>query len=153
SWGYMLGRGATTVWELWNGDTANPAMNSGNHLMLLGDFAAWLYEDLAGIKSDPAHPGFKNIVIQPHPVEGLDFVRASHLSPYGRISTEWQRKGEVFTLRISIPVNTTAVVNVPNDDASKVMESGTAPNVNKNIHIVQNDSGVATYELGSGSYE
>ena len=44
---------ARTIWELWNGDTANPAMNSGNHVMLLGDVLIWLYEDLAGIKESP----------------------------------------------------------------------------------------------------
>ena len=52
SWGYMAEQGATTIWELWNGNTANPAMNSGNHVMLLGDFLPWCYENLAGIKSE-----------------------------------------------------------------------------------------------------
>ena len=51
SWGYMIKKGATTIWELWNGDTANPAMNSRNHVMLLGDLLIWFYEDLAGIKN------------------------------------------------------------------------------------------------------
>ena len=43
SWGYMVRQGATTIWELWNGDTADPAMNSGNHVMLLGDLLLWKY--------------------------------------------------------------------------------------------------------------
>ena len=43
----MIKKGATTIWELWNGDTANPAMNSRNHVMLLGDLLIWFYEDLA----------------------------------------------------------------------------------------------------------
>jgi alpha-L-rhamnosidase len=46
SWGYMVKHGATTIWELWNGDTANPAMNSHNHIMLLGDLMAWFYQDI-----------------------------------------------------------------------------------------------------------
>ena len=50
SWGYEVENGATTIWELWNGDTANPAMNSANHVMLLGDLITWLHEDLAGIE-------------------------------------------------------------------------------------------------------
>ena len=49
-WGYMIGKGATTIWELWNGDTADPAMNSGNHVMQIGDLGVWLYEYLAGIR-------------------------------------------------------------------------------------------------------
>src|SRR6185369_10171173 len=52
SWGYMVDQGATTIWELWNGNTADPAMNSGNHVMLVGDLAVWMYEYLAGIRTD-----------------------------------------------------------------------------------------------------
>ena len=49
-WGYMISKGATTVWELWNGDTADPSMNSGNHVMQIGDLNVWFYEYLAGIR-------------------------------------------------------------------------------------------------------
>ena len=53
-WGYMIENGATTIWELWNGNTADPTMNSGNHVMLVGDYVVWLYaKDLAGIKIRP----------------------------------------------------------------------------------------------------
>ncbi|MBS1851554.1 MAG: glycoside hydrolase family 78 protein [Acidobacteria bacterium] len=150
SWGYMVERGATTIWELWNGDTANPAMNSGNHLMLLGDFASWLYEDLAGIQSDT--PGYKHILIHPHLVDGLEFVRASHLSPYGRIATDWRREGEVFTLRVSIPLNTTATVYVPSDQIASVKEGGVAPEAAPDVRFVRSEHGNAVYEVGSGSY-
>ena len=46
SWGYMIENGATTIWELWNGMTAEPSMNSGNHVMLLGDLMVWYYESI-----------------------------------------------------------------------------------------------------------
>jgi alpha-L-rhamnosidase len=152
SWGYMIDRGATTIWELWNGDTANPAMNSGNHLMLLGDFAAWLYEDLAGIKSDPDHPGFKHILIHPHVVDDLKFVRASHFSPFGKIATDWQRNGGWFTLKVSIPLNTTATVYIPTSDPASVIESGKAADKSKGVRFVRSEEGVAAYEVGSGDY-
>ena len=83
SWGYMVKNGATTIWELWNGNTADPAMNSGNHVMLLGDLVIWLYEKLAGIKNDPSSVGFKKILMQPVFPEGLNHVKASYHSPYG----------------------------------------------------------------------
>ena len=51
SWGYMVRNGVTTIWELWNGNTADPAMNSGNHVMLLGDLIIWEYEYLGGIRA------------------------------------------------------------------------------------------------------
>ncbi len=65
-WGYMVNSGATTIWELWNGNTANPSMNSGNHVMLLGDLLPWYYEYLGGIRPDEKCPGFKHIILTPH---------------------------------------------------------------------------------------
>ncbi len=83
SLGYMVDQGATTLWELWNGDTADPAMNSMNHVMLSGDLVIWLFEYLAGIRADPAASGFKHILLRPHVVGDLKWVQAKHDSPYG----------------------------------------------------------------------
>lgn len=90
----MIDKGATTIWELWNGDTADPAMNSGNHVMLLGDLLTWYYENLAGIKSDPAAPGFKHVVMAPYFPDGLDWADAATESPYGPIASRWSRDGQ-----------------------------------------------------------
>lgn len=152
SWGYMIHQGATTISELWNGDTANPAMNSQNHLMLLGDFSTWLYEDLAGIKPDPEHPGFKHIVVHPRIAENLDFVRASHDSPYGRIATSWHRNGHSFTLRLSIPPNTTATVYVPAANPSSVREGGKPAEKSSGLTFIRTVPGAVVYEIVSGDY-
>jgi Bacterial alpha-L-rhamnosidase. len=66
SWGHMVKNGATTIWELWNGETADPAMNSGNHVMLLGDLLIWYYEDLAGIKCAPGSVAYKKLLMEPN---------------------------------------------------------------------------------------
>jgi alpha-L-rhamnosidase len=151
-WGYMISRGATTIWELWNGDTADPAMNSRNHLMLVGDFCTWLYEDLAGIKSDQKHPGFKHVVIRPRIIEDLKFVRASHLSLYGKIATDWNHDGREFTLHVSIPPNTTATVYVPTNDQASVRESGRAAGMSKGVQFLHAMSDATVFEIGSGQY-
>ena len=111
SWGYMVRRGATTIWELWNGDTADPAMNSGNHVMLLGDLLIWYYESLAGIA--PAAPGFKEIRFAPAFPAGLDWARASYESPYGLIESDWKITDGRLSWDITVPANTTATVRVP----------------------------------------
>ena len=143
-WGYMIENGATTIWELWNGNTADPTMNSGNHVMLVGDFVTWLYEDLAGIKSDPAQPGFQHIVMKPTPVGDLTFVKATHQSPYGLISSDWHRDGKTFDWRIEIPANTTATVFVPATKPENVKIGGIKPTGFEN--------GRAIFKLGSGQY-
>jgi alpha-L-rhamnosidase len=152
SWGYMVEHGATTIWELWNGDTANPAMNSGNHVMLVGDLAIWLYEDLAGIKADPEQPGFKHIIMQPTPVGDLKFVRATHLSPYGWISSEWHWEGDQFDWQIKIPANTTATVYLPAQNVEAVTESGQPLAGADGVKFLRVEGGRVVVDVQSGAY-
>ncbi len=123
-WGYMISKGATTIWELWNGDTADPAMNSGNHVMQIGDLGVWLYEYLAGIRSDPEKPGFKHVIVHPYPAGDLKFVKASHKSMYGTVTSSWKREGGRFQLDVTIPPNTTGTVQMP-DGVVHEIGSGT----------------------------
>ena len=140
----MIENGATTIWELWNGNTADPTMNSGNHVMLIGDYVIWLYEDLAGIKTDPEQPGFKHIIMKPTPVGDLTFVKATHESPYGLISSEWHRNGKQFDWQIEIPANTKATVYVP----ATSLQAVTIPDAKP----LRFENGRAIFELGSGKY-
>ncbi len=142
SWGYMVEQGATTIWELWNGNTAEPSMNSGNHVMLIGDLVVWFYEYLAGIA--PASPGFKTIKMEPHPVGDLTFVKATHNSPYGLIASEWHKDGKKFDWQIEIPANTTATVYAPASSLENVKSDGAKAS--------RFENGRAIFELGSGNY-
>jgi alpha-L-rhamnosidase len=154
SWGYMIEQGATTIWELWNGDTADPAMNSGNHVMLVGDLIIWMFEHLAGIQSDPDHPGFKHILMKPHPVGDLTFVRATHRSPYGLIRSAWQRDARSFTWEITVPVNCTATVYMPADDATRITVNGQALRKARNrAAFLRMEGDYALLAVGSGTYK
>jgi alpha-L-rhamnosidase len=152
SWGYMVEKGATTIWELWNGDTADPAMNSGNHVMLIGDLGIWLYENLAGIKSDPEQPGFKHIIMRPEPVGDLRLVKASHRSPYGLIASDWEKQDGVFRWKVTIPANTTATVYVPAKSAESVTESGKPAVQARDVKFLRTEDGRAVFSVGSGNY-
>jgi alpha-L-rhamnosidase len=92
--------------------------------MLVGDLVIWMYECLAGIKSDPERPGFKRILMEPHPVGDLTFVKATHRSPYGVIASEWRRQGERFTWHVTVPPNTTALIRIPAKQGQQLAESG-----------------------------
>jgi len=139
-WGYMVGQGATTIWELWNGNTADPTMNSGNHVMLVGDLIIWLNEYIAGIAADPATPGFKHILMRPQPTGDLTSARATHRSPYGEIESSWRKDPATgkFTWDIEIPANTTATVTLPPGKLGKLTKDGKP--------VTQ------TVTLGSGEY-
>ncbi|MCS7338498.1 MAG: glycoside hydrolase family 78 protein [Verrucomicrobiae bacterium] len=152
SWGYMISKGATTIWELWNGDTADPAMNSHNHVMLVGDLVVWLFEYLAGIAPDETRPGFKHIIMKPHPVEGLTFVRATLDSPYGLISSHWRKTSSAFVWRITIPPNTTATAFVPGTDPAQVRINGKQAGRAQGVRFIRTEHDRVVFSLVSGTY-
>jgi alpha-L-rhamnosidase len=153
SWGYMIEKGATTIWELWNGDTANPDMNSGNHVMLLGDLIVWFYEYLAGIQNGPDGAGFEEIVMKPCIVEGLDYVKASYKSVRGLIKSEWKKTGEQFVWNITVPCNSTATVYIPvTADKNKVTENGKKASASKGVKFLRLTDKYRVLRVGSGNY-
>ena len=111
SWGYMVRNGATTIWELWNGNTADPAMNSGNHVMLLGDLILWEYEYLGGIRA--LEPGYSKIQLKPSIIPGLDFLKCAYESVSGRIESSWSVYKGHYEWNVTIPANTSAEVWIP----------------------------------------
>ncbi len=148
SYGRWLRRGATTLWEDW-GDGS-----SRNHIMF-GDFSAWLYQYLGGIrlsdsvstiaeKVDPNAIAFKTFIIRPDPVEKLGWVKAEHDSPYGMIRSRWKKEGGKFKLEVEAPVNTSAMVYLPvKPDANNVVTD---------IKPVQSDCDRMAFRIGSGHY-
>jgi alpha-L-rhamnosidase len=143
SWGYMVGKGATTIWELWNGDTADPAMNSGNHVMLVGDLTIWLYQNLAGIKSDD---GFQTLDMVPLPVGDLAFVNAEYDSIRGPVKSHWLKENDQFVWNVTIPVGAKAFLTVPTSDRSSIRVNGQTPEFNADGKITV---GAGTYTVSA----
>ena len=153
SWGYMVANGATTIWELWNGNTADPGMNSQNHVMLLGDLLTWYYENLAGIRSDKTEVAFKKIIMKPNLPTGLDFVNASYNSMHGLIKSDWKKNADQFEWNITIPANSSAVINIPARSLNDVMESGTDISKAEGVQSVKFENATAIVQVGSGDYK
>jgi alpha-L-rhamnosidase len=87
SWGYMVEKGATTMWERWNSDTGDVSMNSYNHYAF-GAIGAFLFRRIAGI--DAAEPGFRRVRIAPIFDRRLGHAGADYNSVAGRIRTDWR---------------------------------------------------------------
>jgi len=152
SWGYMAENGATTIWELWNGNTANPGMNSQNHVMLLGDLLTWFYENLAGIRTNKSDVAFKKIIMKPTIPAGLNYVKASYKSFHGLIKSEWKNNVDLFEWNISIPANTSATVYIPANSLDEIRESGLAIADIKDIKFIKAEEGAVILEIPSGDY-
>ena len=143
SFGYMIEQGATTIWELWNGDKASPKMNSANHVMQLGDLLAWYYKDLAGIA--PGKPGYKEILMRPDfSIEELDYVNASYMTPYGKVTSNWKKTLMLLDWDIAVPCNTTALVYLPTLDEQALNQP--------NVTFVRREGDNTVWRLAPGTY-
>jgi alpha-L-rhamnosidase len=155
SWLYPVKKGATTIWERWDGikpdgSFQTDGMNSFNHYAY-GAIGDWMYRVMVGL--DAEAPGYKKIRIQPHIGGGFTHAAASYITPYGEVSTGWKIENGRLILDAKIPVNTTATIYLPVESADKVMEGQKPVSSVKDIQIVENAADHVVLKIGSGSYQ
>lgn len=151
SWLYPVLQGATTIWERWDGQKPDGTfqdvgMNSFNHYAY-GAIGEWLYRHVAGIDIDPKNPGYKHILLAPHPGGGLQNANADIVTIYGKVAASWKFENEDFTYEVVIPANTTATVNLPYAKAEQVQQNGLAVKAG----YIQNNNDLQL-TVGSGKY-
>jgi alpha-L-rhamnosidase len=166
SWGYSIKHGATSIWERWDGWTAekgfqDPGMNSFAHYSF-GAVARWMFQSVAGIDTDG--PGYKRLLIRPQlPVgagwqpaplgqPGLSWVKASYRSLHGRIATEWRTEGGKFALGVTIPANTIATVSLPAAGPERVREGERPAAESEGVKFLRTEPGRVLYEVRAGTY-
>ena len=120
SWLYPVTKGATTVWEHWdgimeNGDFWSTDMNSFNHYAY-GAVADWVYEAAAGIQTVEDAPGFARVKIAPQPDSRLDWLEASIETRKGTVRSLWKQEEGRIRYEITTPSPAEIVI------AGKTME-------------------------------
>ena len=156
SWLYPVKMGATTIWERWDGIKPDstfqtPGMNSYNHYAY-GAIGDWMYRNVAGINMSEEGPGYKSIIIRPIPGGGLTQAEGNLKTYYGTIISGWKIEGETYSQNVSIPVNTTAIINIPADSIEKVRQGG-KPIIQSNDMVVLGiEDGFVRIRTGSGNY-
>lgn len=157
SWRYMIDRGATTIWERWDGWSRERGfqsawMNSFNHYSL-GSVGEWLYRFVLGIDQAPGTAGFGRLLLRPHPEEPLSHASGGYQSPRGPVRAGWRRAGGRFTYRVEVPPNALASVHVPSADAASVRDaSGGHPAATGDFPGLPG-TGEAVFLVGPGRHE
>jgi len=157
SWLYPITRGATTMWERWDGirpDSSfeDAGMNSFNHYAF-GAVGNWMYRTIGGIELDPRAPGAKRVLIAPHPGGGLTHARASLETLHGTFVSSWKVAGQRFVLDVTVPPNTTADVTLWETTVEHVRE-GVRPLTDvAGVRDVQQRGANVVVTVGSGDYE
>ena len=154
SWLYQITKGATTIWEHWDGIKEDGTfwstdMNSFNHYAY-GAIGDWMYRVVAGINAGA--PGYKHILLKPRPGNGLTFAEAVHSSMYGVIRSAWKKTGPAVELEIEIPANTTAELILPDAKPGTVSESGKSLSGTEAFSDLQELETGLKLNLGSGKY-
>jgi len=151
SWLYEVTKGATTIWEAWEGIKPDGSLSSVslNHYSP-GAVVDFLHKKVAGIS--PAEPGYRHICIQPLPGGGLTHARAVYESAQGLIVSDWKIEHGRMTLNVTIPANTRASVTLPGATPGQVTENGSPLETSEGVtQIAQSGAGVVL-EAGSGVY-
>jgi alpha-L-rhamnosidase len=156
SWLYPITRGATTMWERWDGIRPDGSfeeisMNSFNHYAF-GAIGDWMYRTIGGIDIDPAAPGYKHVMVAPRPGGGLTSARTELETGYGKLATAWHLDGNVFVLDVTVPANTSATLTLWNATAGSVTEGGAPVGQAAGVRSVQQHGSDLMVELGSGRY-
>jgi alpha-L-rhamnosidase len=157
SWLYPVKMGATTIWERWDGQKTDSTfqdegMNSFNHYAY-GAIGDWMYRVSAGIETQD--PGYRNLILQPHPAKNLSYAKASFESSYGTIASGWTRKDGKIIVHVIIPANTKATVMLPVDNLSKIMENGHTLLQDNNDSVIMEETREGKrigLKRGSGDY-
>ena len=139
SWGWWIVNGATSLYENWPIDAKSDI--SLNHIMF-GEIGAWYYKALGGMKPDQEKPGFKNVLLEPHFVKGLNSFEASHDGPYGKIQSSWKRIKNTINYQVVVPANSTATLKL---SGKRIILEGRELSVRNDQQLIQN--------LKAGKYE
>lgn len=146
-WGFMIDRGATTLWETWK-ESDNTYSNC--HPMF-GSVSEWFYRWLGGIRPDTDHPGFQKFHLEPQIPNGLTYVKTAYKTPFGYIRSDWEKTTSGETkYTVSVPKGTTALFKT-------TVEKGRVPEIYcgaKKLDTKDSDfrSGYFVKELPAGNY-
>jgi alpha-L-rhamnosidase len=147
-YGLQLKKGATALTESW----AALEDKSNNHLML-GHLMQWFYDGVGGIRQEDTSVAYKNFIIAPEPILGLDKGNVKFNSPYGTIYSEWDHQYSFRVFTVQVPVNTTATLYLPTPPNKTILESNTPLAMHKEIKSMGYDNGRAIFKIGSGKYK
>ena len=155
SWLYPVTQGATTIWERWDGQKPDGSfqdvgMNSFNHYAY-GAIGEWLYRYVAGMDIDPENPGYKHILLAPHPGGGLTNAGVEFNSVYGKVKSAWKFEVNDFVYEVTVPANTTATVTLPAAKADQLTVNAKVLTASIKESLKQTDKDISV-NIGSGNY-
>jgi alpha-L-rhamnosidase len=113
--------------------------------------ADWIYRYAAGVDATPLDAGFHTVLLHPVFDARLGTVRFDYASSYGPIHSDWIVEGSTAAWHLTIPANTTGLLELSEDAAAKYKLDGAPLTESKLAKAITRD-GLSGYELEAGSY-
>ena len=145
-WGFMIDKGATTIWETWK-ESDNTFSNC--HPMF-GTVSGWFYRWLGGIRPMAAYPGFQKFAIAPAIPQGLTFAKCNYVSPLGMITSDWEKSKTGYVFKVTVPKGGIAVFELPLKNAHNIVVVNTGDKVSTSPSVAADGS--CKFELKGGQY-
>lgn len=111
SWLAMIARGATTVWERWDGIDADGVPHESLNHYSKGAVISFLHRYLAGLQR--LDPTWRRFRVHPRPGGDVTSASTSHLTPHGEVAVSWSMHDDGIDLTISVPPGCIAEVVRP----------------------------------------
>ena len=115
SWLYEVRKGATTIWETWDGIRPDGTVHDSLNHYSYGAVSGWLFNGVCGISLKAG-----KLRIRPLPGRELGHAKAVWHSPVGTICSAWAYEGERLLFDIAVPIP--AVIELPDGSRHEVTE-------------------------------
>ncbi len=115
SWLYAVKKGATTIWETWDGVRPDGTVHDSLNHYSYGAITGWLFSGVCGIRLQAG-----KLTLCPKPDRALGFAKAEWRSPVGTIQSAWRYEGDKLIIDFAVPVP--AVIELPNGEKHEVTE-------------------------------
>ncbi|MES2826779.1 MAG: family 78 glycoside hydrolase catalytic domain [Bacteroidota bacterium] len=144
-WGFMKENGATTIWEMWEKDLPGHSLLHSSYLYP----GAWYVDGVAGIKKDIKYAGMQRFILRPPMLlaSQMNWAKAITRAPSGLIKSYWKREDGMLHYEITVPPNTTAILQIPTAEAGKM--AGTT----EQVKVLGNKANFKEYQLKAGIYK
>ncbi|WP_313540001.1 family 78 glycoside hydrolase catalytic domain [Leifsonia aquatica] len=103
SWMGMLDRGATTIWEEWEGVDRNGNAHASLNHYSKGAVIRYLHSHTLGLRPDEHAVAWDSFVVAPIVPPGLSWARGHLNSPQGLIEVAWEVADLEAILKVTVP--------------------------------------------------
>ena len=120
---------------------------------MMGSIDAWFYKYIAGIQLDDENTAFAEFQVKPLMLDSLGKGKAQIETIRGKVRSEWVKNPGLFTLKLEVPFNTTAIVFLPGNEIDVVLEGGSLLKKVDGIEYLGYKDGAHRMKVHSGNYQ